>query len=676
MNTQNIRRLFKTLRVLIIKFGLLGYLLFAFCSNPTKPSMLNLTVNSDPSVPYGVFVNGSLLVTPLQYHAKPGDNITLLAVDTLKDSIVENSSDSNVRYIFLKWKDGSLVDLRKITLKTDTSLQVMLQKQYNVSVQTDPANINAFINGSGWYADGDSAVFIAPLIMGYSPIIWTVNGIYSPGTDTFKLQIKNPTAVVAVYRRQFILSVTTGSDTGLQAVFDSTAYTLPQALSYTVGSIISLGMTTPQEKDLNPLVSGTDTRYTFVSWSDSVKANPRTINLTNDLSLVPQMSVSYKIETATNPLQIAIIQGGGWTQKGNSMAFTAPSVPKYDFYGWNINGLPAGSDSTIILSINEPKKIIANYLKQFNLTVATLPNSGFDIIIDSAHYASTKIITRDSMNNVQLQIPIPQDFDQSSLVDGPDTRYTFVSWNDSLKTNTRTISVKSDTSLTAIMAVDQFKVQISASSDVIAAVDYGGWYKKGTTIAIAAPKLPNIVFDHWEVNGVQSGSADTLKCTIDGPKLIAVLCKGQFNFNLTTIPVAGLKISINGTSYVSPKTLIYSASSPITFGVDSVQDTDLNTLVSGTDTRYTFVSWNDSVKTNPRTVAASQNVKYSARMKVGYKAEVITTPLGIATINGGGWYDNGTSVNLTAPVIAKYSFGQWKINNAFYSSATRYKRCC
>jgi hypothetical protein len=57
---------------------------------------------------------------------------------------------------------------------------------------------------------------------------------------------------------------------------------------------------TPQEKDINNLVSGTDKRYTFEKWKTQ-HGEPEDCDGEQRCTYTAQMGISYKVETATQP---------------------------------------------------------------------------------------------------------------------------------------------------------------------------------------------------------------------------------------------------------------------------------------------------------------------------------------------------------------------------------------
>ncbi|MGC9321361.1 MAG: S8 family peptidase, partial [Kosmotogaceae bacterium] len=135
----------------------------------------------------------------------------------------------------------------------------------------------------------------------------------------------------------------------------------------------------------------------------------------------------------------------------------------------------------------------------------------------------------------------------------------------------------------------------------------------------------------------------------------------KFTLKVTTSPETGLNIIIGGISYESPKTLTLVGGSSTDIGVTSPQEKDKSTQVTETDTRFTFIQWNDTIINNPRTITLTSNMTYTAEMKLEYKVTTSTSPAGGA-VAGAGWYTAGAVKNFTAPVRTGYTFSHWLVN--------------
>jgi len=638
-----------------------------YCSNPTRPVSKIVNILANPEVAYDVYIDGKLCQTPVQYDAKTGQHIVLVVRDSVNLDTASSANTPGERYVFKNWADGVMEKTRNVTVVSDTTVKFDVVRQFEILASATPTSANAYIAGSGWYNDGDSAHIVAPHVDGYQLYSWTVNGLSMGNGDTLSMMVSEPAAVVAVYHRLYAFSVSTDADSGLLAIFDTTSCMLPIARTISSGRVVTLSMPSPQEKDANALVSGTDVRYTFVSWSDLETSNPRTISVVNDVSLVARMQTSYKVETTINPTSIGIVQGGGWYNKASTVVLTAPNVSGFLFDKWTINGTSAASDATLLLTVDGPKEVEATYKPAFLLTVQTLPFAGLAITIDSTQSTSPKSIPKFAGNRVVLGVPLIQERDENQLVDGTDARYTFLSWSDSAQSNTRTVVLTSDSTFTGLFKVE-YKVQISSSPAGTPYPDSGGWFAKGETKKIVAQKIEGYKSVNWLVNGVSVTATDTLSITIDGPKsVVAVYSRPLYTLTIQTNPSDNLSLLVGSLSTTSPATVSQNAATTVTVTVPAIQDKDNSSYITGNDTRYVFSCWNDKDTSKTKLIKLLSDTTVTASFGVLCKVEATTSPDSIGTIAGSGWINRGDTSSFFALQIPKYTFDHWEVNSVSIS---------
>ena len=87
--------------------------------------------------------------------------------------------------------------------------------------------------------------------------------------------------------------------------------------------------------------------------------------------------------------------------------------------------------------------------------------------------------------------------------------------------------------------------------------------------------------------------------------------------------------------------------------------------ISATPTQhYHFVSWNDGSTENPRTVRVSADVTYTALFAINqYVIAASANDGAMGSVSGGGTFDYGTTVTLTATPNEGYQFNRWTDNN-------------
>jgi hypothetical protein len=269
----------------------------------------------------------------------------------------------------------------------------------------------------GFDPDGQITRYEYRRIVGTTPVTpWISNGKstsrdwdnYPEGSCTFEVRAVDDSedysnviswTFTYIPSAGYNLTVTTTPDTNLKVKIDGAENPSPFAKSVDKGSSHTIQAVTPQEKDINNLVSGTDKRYTFEKWTDGNTANPRTVTVNSDVTYTAQMGISYKVETATQPSGITTIAGSGWYTANTNKTFTAPTVTGYTFSHWLVNGDNASSSSSLSLKIDNPKKVVAVYIEEtpqgviLSLSpnsVSANPGTSFDILVKVSNIQNLK----------------------------------------------------------------------------------------------------------------------------------------------------------------------------------------------------------------------------------------------------------------------------------------------
>jgi uncharacterized protein (TIGR03437 family) len=121
---------------------------------------------------------------------------------------------------------------------------------------------------------------------------------------------------------------------------------------------------------------------------------------------------------------------------------------------------------------------------------------------------------------------------------------------------------------------------------------------------------------------------------------------------VNTVP-PGLTIIVDGITYTGAQTLQLPADTTHTISVITPQP-------GTTGTRYIFSNWSDGGSLS-HSISVFTPATYTATFTAQYQLTLAITPAGGGTITplSGGFYDPGTSVNLTAAANAGYLFTGW-----------------
>ena len=187
--------------------------------------------------------------------------------------------------------------------------------------------------------------------------------------------------------------------------------------------------------------------------------------------------------------------------------------------------------------------------------------------------------------------------------------------------------------------VPDYTITLESANPEMGTVDGGGTYPSGSTVTIVAIPELGCEFLGWN---------DSIT---DNPREIVVTQDSTFvaSFGLIEYTITVVSDHPAWGSVTGGGTYHYG---------DTVQ------IEATPYLGFEFVRWQDSNTDNPRTIVVTQNRTYTATFRVQQcliKTEV--TPEGAGTVSGGGTYDYGTTIHLTAHSNTGYVFSMWEDGN-------------
>ena len=166
----------------------------------------------------------------------------------------------------------------------------------------------------------------------------------------------------------------------------------------------------------------------------------------------------------------------------------------------------------------------------------------------------------------------------------------FVQWSDGNTENPRTITVTSDSTITANFSLNH-RLTVQVNNSNYGTVTGSGLYEKGTEATITATPKANYYFTSWS-DGVA-----------DNPRTVEVNSDTTFTANFAKKPY--LTVNTNNTSYGTVT------------GSGYYMPGDEVTITATPNNGYIeFVQWRDGNTENPRTVTVTSDVTYTATFKV------------------------------------------------------------
>ena len=232
-----------------------------------------------------------------------------------------------------------------------------------------------------------------------------------------------------------------------------------------------------------------------------------------------------------------------------------------------------------------------------------------------------------------------------TLTATPASGYQFQSWKKNgtvVSTNPNySFTVTENATYTAYFGeipINYYTITTNVTPTGAGTVTGGGTYQEGSTVTLTAVANSGYTFSQW-----QDGNTDN-------PRTITVTQNATYTATFT-------QDTYVITVYASP-----SNGGTVTGG-GAYHYGETVTLTATPASNFEFQGWDDGVSDNPRQITVTGNASYTAIFsEAGAVYYTITTnvnPEGAGTVTGGGTYEEGTAVTLTATANAGYTFSHW-----------------
>gem|GEM_PF-1318979 len=267
-------------------------------------------------------------------------------------------------YELKEWRDGIKLDETSNTLSGkvygNINIECVLQlKHYTISAAVNDEKMGS-VSGAGSYEHGSTVTLTAKANEGYQFTGWS-NG----STD-------NP----LVFTAKEDVSVTANFELIPIKEYTITVYVAPEG-SGTVG-----GAGKYEEGKTATLVALPAEGYEFLQWSDGNTDNPRTITVTENLTLIASFKKKtvepdeFTVTVVVNPAEGGQVIGAGTYKKGATATLVAIAAEGYEFKNWS----DGSTDNPHAIVVEKDLTLIANFDKvtikpdEFTISVYVTPN--------------------------------------------------------------------------------------------------------------------------------------------------------------------------------------------------------------------------------------------------------------------------------------------------------------
>ena len=363
-------------------------------------------------------------------------------------SIATLTATANSGYHFVQWQDGNTSNTRTVVVNGNATYTATFAQDvsYTLTVTSNDTSWGT-VTGGGTYTSGQSAILTATAATHYHFVQW------QDGDTT------NPRIVTVMGNASYEATFAPNTYTITVEVDAPGSGTVTGGGTYSYGSSVTLTATAAEG-------------YHFVQWQDGYLTNPRTVTVTGNATykafFTANPPVTYTVTALSNNRRWGTVSGGGVYNAGSMATLTATANEGYHFVQWN----DSVSDNPRTIEVTSDTLLIAAFaadIVEYTIDVFSA-NPQMGTVTGGGRYeaGSTATITATALEG-----------------------YHFVSWNDGVTVNPRTVVVTADSTFIASFAED--------GSNGIAEVTADG-------LSLA----PNPATTTVTLKGVEAGSTVTL----------------------------------------------------------------------------------------------------------------------------------------------------------------------
>ena len=282
---------------------------------------------------------------------------------------------------------------------------------------------------------------------------------------------------------------------------------------------------------------------TFVRWNDGNTENPRTVTITTDTTFTAIFGghATYTVSVEPNNPAMGSVTGGGTFDDGSATTISATPFTGYHFVSWS----DGNADNPRTVTVESNITYTAVFAPNIYSVTAEVQNPSMGSVNGGGSYNYNSNVTLTAM---------------------PNSCSRFVSWTDGNTENPRTITVVSDTTLTAMFE------GVDYAGSITAAICEGSTYAwNGSDISEAGTYTQTL----QAVNGCDSTVTLTLTVNpVASTTLSATICEGS------TYTENGFNASEAGT-YTQTLQTVNGCDSIVTLSltVNPVENTNLSAAI-------------------------------------------------------------------------------------------------
>ena len=234
---------------------------------------------------------------------------------------------------------------------------------------------------------------------------------------------------------------------------------------------------------------------------------------------------------------------------------------------------------------------------------------------------------------------------QVYLTASPNTGWRFSHWNDGIVTNPREITVSGNATYTANFMQENYTITVMANPTVGGTVSGGGNnYHYGDMANLTATPASGYVFNSWSDGNTES------------TRTVVVIGDAVYVANFSEVGATTYTVTVT-----SNNTLLGTVSGSGVYPAGST----VQIQATPSSNAY-FVKWDDGVTENPRIITVTSNMNFVAEFAAyhNYTITVESADPTMGSATGGGTFQEGTEIQISATPHSGYYFTSWDDGNA------------
>ena len=329
--------------------------------------------------------------------------------------------------------------------------------------------------------------------------------------------------------------------------------------------------------------------YDFTAWSDGDGNSQRIIAVTGDVTLSAAFAIqTFSVSVTAGQNGSVSVNGtaGNYSQTvsyGTVLVIEATGNTGYSFTQWS----DGSSTNPRTVTIASDLSLTSAYaIQTFSVSLSAGANGS--VSVNGTPVVGTYTDTVGYGTQITIEAT-------------PDSHYSFTQWSDGVSTNPRTLTVTSNTTLSAAFAIDTYNVSVSAGANGSVSVNgtpvvgtYTDTVSYGTALTLAATGDTGYGFDQWSDGNTDNPRSLTVTSNVTLSAAFEAVAQ-YYNVSISS----GANGSITVDNVPGP----YSAS--------VLSGTQLTLAATG-DAGYTFTQWSDGDTSNPRTLTVTSDVTLAA----------------------------------------------------------------